>query len=55
MNVLTRAFNPIFQTEAAKEISNRHSYYLHGLLTILEDFKRTSRNEQAGQRKNGKS
>ncbi|RPB18396.1 hypothetical protein L211DRAFT_843682 [Terfezia boudieri ATCC MYA-4762] len=38
MNVLTRDFNPIFHTEAAKEISNRHSYHLHGLLTILEPF-----------------
>ncbi|KAF8429308.1 hypothetical protein BGX38DRAFT_1146978 [Terfezia claveryi] len=38
MNVLTSVFNPIFQTEAAKENSNRHSYHFHGLLTILEDF-----------------
>ncbi|RPB19993.1 hypothetical protein L211DRAFT_895413 [Terfezia boudieri ATCC MYA-4762] len=37
MNVLPRAFNPILQTKAA-EISTRHSYHLHGLLTILEDF-----------------
>ncbi|RPB19998.1 hypothetical protein L211DRAFT_852707 [Terfezia boudieri ATCC MYA-4762] len=37
MNVLSRAFDPILQTKAA-EISNRHSYHLHGLLTILEDF-----------------
>ncbi|RPB19922.1 hypothetical protein L211DRAFT_580586 [Terfezia boudieri ATCC MYA-4762] len=37
MNVLSRAYDPILQSKAA-EISNRYSYHLHGLLTILEDY-----------------
>ncbi|RPB19313.1 hypothetical protein L211DRAFT_898184 [Terfezia boudieri ATCC MYA-4762] len=41
MGFLTRTFNPTFQTdqtETGKEIFSQHSYHLHGLRTILEDF-----------------